>query len=294
MRPGDLRVAQGEGYLTTGDRPQTFRGPREDQRTGTVYHLYIYRSGARKPERCPPWKRSRTERHAPEYLTTMNEALLRSYIRKIISESTSVNDLAAVVIDDGDQKMAIVYDVEELKAALREERGDSSYVVSFTQISKPRGANCRGAWMIRGVAGDGKYAYGAAYALSPTGLIVPDRSNVSPSAKSAWKNYSSKAISAGLALPLDDADHPAGGEDPFHDEHHTPDPQDDCYTSHTEPYLNYAYHGGGGEGPMLESLHDSHLTVAREISDALGIPQDELESIILEAGLTFFDSMSGY
>ena len=148
--------------------------------------------------------------------------------------------------------------------------------------------------MIRGVAGDGKYAYGAAYALSPTGLIVPDRSNVSPSAKRTWSNYSPKAIAAGRAMPLDDADHPKEGEDPFHDMHHTLDPDDDCYTSHTEPYLNYAYHGGGGEGSMLESLHDSHLTASEKISDEFGIPSDELESIILEAGLMYFDELAGY
>jgi hypothetical protein len=202
----------------------------------------------------------------------MNQKLLRSYIKRVIQESVE-RQLAVHVVDEEQQKTAVIYDVRMMKSAIQSGlEDDASYIVGFVQIGKPRGAKCRGAWAIRGVAGPGALVYGAAYALSPTGLIVPDRSSVSPSAKRAWQGYFNKAINSGNALPLDDADHPSPGTDEFHDEHHTPETEDDCFTSHEEPYLNYAYMGTGGEG--------SHPDV---------MSQDEFEAKILDAGYTFFE-----
>jgi hypothetical protein len=228
----------------------------------------------------------------------MKQTLLRSYIRKVILESVEAPQLAVVVDDSGTQKTAVIYDAQKLALAVKEKdlKDNASYVVGFVQISEPRGAKCRGAWAIRGIAGPGSLVYGAAYALSPTGLVVPDRSSVSPSAKRAWQGYFNKAMNSGNALPLDDADHPAPGTDEFHDEYHTPEAEDDCYTSHEEPYLNYAYMGMGGEGPRLEAMNDLHLTMMEDLAGSYPdmISQEELEAVILDAGYTFFDASTGY
>lgn len=213
-------------------------------------------------------------------------------------DSVDTSRLAAFIDEEGDQKVAVVYDVEKLKSAASEGNLDSDiknpYVIGFVQIKQPKGAPCRGAWQVRGISGPGKIVYGLAYALSPTGLVVPDRSNVSDKASSAWKKYSAVAAKSGDMLPLDDADHPRKGTDPFHDKNHTEDPSDDCFTSHEEPHLNAAYRGPGGESSLLERLYDSHVEVMSKLSKETGMSQEELESSILDAGYSHFDFAMGY
>lgn len=222
-----------------------------------------------------------------------------SQLRKIIREEITkpallesledviISDMAAVVSDTGTSRTAVVYNVDALITALGRRRLDTLKVVGIVQISEPRGAPCRGAWMIRGITGPGKIMYGLAYAMSPSGLVVPDRSSVSPSATSAWKKYSLKADSDKI-LPLDDASHPKSGTDPYHDKHHTEDPNDDCFTSHDEEFLNAAYKGPGGEAALLDRLTNNHERALKMI-DATGRRREEIESEILDAGFMAFD-----
>lgn len=228
-----------------------------------------------------------------------------SQLRKIIREEVkkaslleslddvNTSDIAAVTMDTGKSKTAVVYNVESMITALGRRMLDDTFkVVGIVQISEPKGAPCRGAWMIRGITGPGKIMYGLAYAMSPTGLIVPDRSSVSPSARSAWKGYSTKA-GRGDVLPLDDADHPAKGVDPYHDAHHTSDPMDDCYTSHGEEYLNSAYRGPGGESALLDRLMYNHER-AMKLVGASTEKRDEIESALIGAGYVAFDVAMGF
>lgn len=222
-----------------------------------------------------------------------------SQLRKIIREEIAkpallenlddliTSDMAAVVSDTGTSRTAVVYNVDALITALGRRRLDTLKVVGIVQISEPRGAPCRGAWMIRGITGPGKIMYGLAYAMSPTGLVVPDRSSVSPLATAAWKKYSSK-VGPDKMLPLDDASHPKPGEDPHHDKHHTEDPNDDCFTSHDEEFLNAAYKGPGGEAALLDRLTNNHERALKMI-DATGRRREEIESEILDAGFMAFD-----
>lgn len=223
-----------------------------------------------------------------------------SQLKKIIREEVarslddvSTSDIAAVTMETGTSKTAVVYNVEAMITALgRRTLDDTFKVVGIVQISEPKGAPCRGAWMIRGITGPGKIMYGLAYAMSPTGLIVPDRSSVSPSARAAWKGYSSKANPADV-LPLDDADHPKKGVDPYHDKHHTADPMDDCYTSHGEEHLNAAYRGPGGESALLDRLMYNHER-AMKLVNASDDKREQIESALIDAGYVAFDTAMGF
>lgn len=89
-------------------------------------------------------------------------------------------------------------------------------------------------------------------------------------------------------LPLDDASHPKPGVDPHHDKHHTEDPNDDCFTSHDEEFLNAAYKGPGGEAALLDRLINNHERALKMI-DTTGRRREEIESEILDAGFMAFD-----
>jgi len=218
--------------------------------------------------------------------------------QKVVSEASldgvDTSAMAVVLDDSGTSRTAVVYDVPALRAAVAASNyaGSRDYIIGFVQVAAPRGAPCRGAWQVKGIVGPGKIVYGLAYALSPTGLIVPDRSNVSPSASSAWKGYAAKVGRANI-LPLDDADHPKKGADAFHDAHHTPSEDDDCYTSHEEEYLNAAYRGPGGEGALLDRLMDAHESVMNQLA-ASGVDASDVEGEILDGGYAKFDASMGY
>lgn len=199
----------------------------------------------------------------------------------------------AVVVDASQNSaVAVVYNVAAIEghdASNKEIPVDA--IVGFVNISAPRGAPCRGAWQIRGITGPGKIVYSLAYALSPTGIVVPDRSNVSQDASDAWMRYAAK--NPKNVLPLDDADHPKRGTDPYHDAHHTEDPSDDCFTSHTEDHLNAAYRGPGGETALLDRLVDAHEALMKKMA-AGGTVVADLEAAILDAGFSKFDKVMGY
>lgn len=222
------------------------------------------------------------------------ENVYRRLLREASLDSVNTSDMAAMVDDSGNSRIAVVYSVSKLLDAVK--RGsyakDKNYVIGFVKVSEPKGAPCRKAWQVKGIAGPGKIVYGLAYALSPSGLIVPDRSDVSPAASSAWLGYANKTDEKNI-LPLDDADHPKKGSDPYHDEHHTEDPNDDCYTAHEEEHLNAAYRGPGGEGALLDRLVDSHESVIKRLRDS-GFDVNDVEGEILDGGYSKFDSAMGY
>lgn len=226
----------------------------------------------------------------------MRPTRLLKEIRANLLREASLDDLntasmAAYVDDDANSASAVVYDVAAISAAPTGEIPGSA-IIGFVQISAPRGAPCRGAWQVRAITGPGKIVYSLAYALSPNGLVVPDRSNVSPQASNAWAAYAAKAGPQNV-LPLDDADHPKKGTDPYHDAHHTADPSDDCYTSHEEEHLNAAYRGPGGEGALLDRLTSAHEELMKKLS-AGGTKVADLEGAILDAGYAKFDKVMGY
>ena len=219
------------------------------------------------------------------------EGIVERVMRRLLREEGSGgrgDDLAVCVVGTpGVRATATVYRAEETLERWRDVSGlDGSCIVGWVNLWKPTGAPCRGAWMIAGIAGPGRLVYGLAYALSPTGLVVPDRTSVSTSARAAWKGYASKAAGRGAVHPLDDADHPPEGQSAYHDAHHTEDPNDDCYTSHSEDFLNAAYEGHGDEDAMLKRLQAAHQAVLARIPEGL---RHKFEEEVQDAGYFWAD-----
>ena len=218
------------------------------------------------------------------------EQIVERVYRRLLREGSGVGGELAVCVShvSSVRVVATVYRVGEVLERWRDVSGvDSSCIVGWLDLRKPSGAPCRGAWMVAGVAGPGRLVYGLAYALSPTGLVVPDRSSVSPSAKAAWRAYAVKAAARDAVYPLDDADHPAPGVSAYHDAHHTEDPSDDCYTYHDEDYLNAAYEGPGDEDAVLKRLQIAHKAAMAQVPDGL---RHQLEEEIQDAGFIWSDS----
>jgi hypothetical protein len=221
------------------------------------------------------------------------ERVYARLLRESSLDGLDTSGMAAVVDDGGNYRTAVVYRVPEVSSRRTPQSEiPAKDIVGFVKVAQPRGAACRGAWQVKGITGPGKLVYGLAYALSPSGLVMPDRSDVSPQASSAWKAYAAKSGPQNI-LPLDDADHPKRGTDKQHDKYHTEDPQDDCYTSHSEDHLNAAYRGPGGEGALLDRLMDAHEALMSKLKKQ-GVDTAELESAILDAGYAKFDGVMGY
>jgi hypothetical protein len=146
----------------------------------------------------------------------MSHILLKEYIRQtltaeplsLLKESANVSNLALYGDWDDDQDYAEValVDVSKFRKVLKElqrkkdwDKKDPipldkslEFIVGYVGCSAPLGGNAWGAWEINAIAGRGygKILYGIAYALSPKGLLMPDRDVVSDAAKGAWKKAS--------------------------------------------------------------------------------------------------------
>jgi hypothetical protein len=128
-------------------------------------------------------------------------------------------------------------------------------LLGLIRIGKPT-EPCNGAWEVLLSAvknkGDGGIIYGLAYALSPTGILVADRTGVSKSAQRGWSTM--KQQKGGTAL--DSAANPK-----------TSDPGDDCDLHSTKDgceghldldSLNRSYESEGWEPPLLAKLQTNH------------------------------------
>lgn len=241
-----------------------------------------------------------------EYTATPEEEAEIKHSRHV----KALMPLAALVRDDGSEKTAILYSPEDVDKLLRQyqdadERraGDHKFywkMINLTdksiegairgviQIREP-GQPCWGAWEVIASAGPGgadiaRTVYGLGYALSPTGVIMPDRGTVSVPAKAAWARVASKGDR--YALPLDDIDNPQ-----------TPDPQDDCklYRGKSKstdpkenPYLQNAYQAQGWEQGMLKYLTAAHESFMEDLKKENPKLPNALERYLTQGIHTFF------
>jgi len=150
--------------------------------------------------------------------------------------------------------------------------------LGIIQIKKPQ-SPCNGAWEVSASVGPSKLlarnVYGLAYALSPSGSIIADRSSVSGDALNAWRSiYSSKSSpEGGKKTPsgrvirgrkrLDDLGHQHDIEG---NEYHTDDPADDCKIYKDEAALNWSYEAEGWEYGMLQFLERNHELTMKDLS----------------------------
>lgn len=150
----------------------------------------------------------------------------------------------------------------------------------FIEIKKPDDRDtgeCYGAAIVSLAAGPGygKEIYGIGYALSPNGLLAPDRSMVSQEATTAWKSVANKGRKR---QPFDDWKLK-----------NTPPTNDDCKL-HSDPekeHLNYAYEAEGWEKGLLKYLEAQHDAVMEELSD-IGNVRNQVESMIASVAIGEF------
>lgn len=233
-------------------------------------------------------------------MKNITERVLRRLLRESAGGSGSQ---AAFVTDLGDLKRAIIYDrdlllrdVDYVKHNL-EKRGKEfltpffhDIMLAFIEITPPESAGgqsygpCAGAWMVSAVAGPGygKNIYGIGYALSPNGVLVPDRSSVKPSARGAWGKVSASGRGR---IRLDDRDHQHSEEG---NEYHTDDKSDDCklHMDPDDPQLDYAYQSTGSEAALLSSLVKNHDDTMNQLGDLYLIA--DVEGLLTKAVAPFW------
>jgi len=213
----------------------------------------------------------------------MNRSIYERVVRRLLRESSGESQ-AAFVQDLGDLKRAIMYDSslllrdpEYVKRMWDEKKNDAlvsfflDTLLAFIEITTPASAGgnsygpCAGAWMVSAVAGPGyrDTIYGLGYALSPSGLLVPDRSSVKSRARSAWKR---DASSGRARIRLDDREH--DHKEPGN-EYHTDDPSDDCklHLDPDNPQLDFAYNVSGEESNLLFTLAGNHEDTMHQFGD---------------------------
>lgn len=204
-------------------------------------------------------------------------------LRRIIREALDEGGvLAAAVREHDDFASAIVYSVNDLVSVVESEPTDLSDAfynnnvsrgyIRITRPDKP----CNGAWEVTSAWGPGigKTVYGLGFALSPTGLLMPDRLGVLPPAVAGWKKQTGRTMKA-----LDNHKHPPKGTDPFHDAHHTEDPTDDCRMNKDGiDFLNYSYEAQGWEKGMLDSMVARHEETMVQVSSPEGVEEALFDS----------------
>ena len=210
------------------------------------------------------------------------KSILREYIRSVLTESVSTDGYAvfhgeymlnpslmqASLVDvakfneamSKEKKTSLLTDLDHIKVAARDS------VVGYIVVGPPNEGKAWGAWEVTRIAGKGygKILYSIGYALSPNGLLMPDRVSVSDDARAAWRSASKKLKS----LPLD----------PLPPENKTETPEDDARFH--EPgagedeadveFLNRAYVASGDEKKMFDDLVAAGERLEEELTKKIG------------------------
>jgi hypothetical protein len=225
------------------------------------------------------------------------ERVLRRILKEDSSSPPNVTDLAMCIKRAPKRFTGTLYSVSAMLGALAggssmtsEDRRDYAAVYRAIQPTvrgnfvmvhpepKPYEGNCAGAWQIKQMAGPryAKQLYGSAYALSPSGLVVPDRFYVSSKAGRSWrKAFSDKRAAVQL---VDDESSPNVCV------LHSPD-DEDC-RGEDRSWLNWAYKAVGWEEGMLQKLEAAHEETMQDLTHFFG--GSKLVSLITSAGDSFF------
>jgi len=234
--------------------------------------------------------------------------LVETILRRLLQEAESNvedrgrrrlkqgGDMAVYTFTRRGKPAAVMYNTKDLFDNLKRfslADGAVWYAMrGIIQISKPP-LPCNGAWEIKYSAvknkGDGGLLYGIAYAMSPNGILTPDRSQVSIKAQQGWLKQSSRR-----GKPFDD----------FHkakEFRRTPnDPSDDCTVHVDDEYeddcpdghidvdsLNRSYESEGWETALFNQMQAAHQNVLQQI------PPDKSHKIFAdmeESFMPFFHS----
>ena len=209
----------------------------------------------------------KTQRTIENSYNHMTQNLFESIYKRLLFESSLANteNLAACVFPEEGTYEAVLYNVENAKkhltsSVLRELSPEIliqfKITVGMIQIAKPPTTigRCYDAWEVVTVAGPGygDILYAIAYALSPSKLLILDRSSVSDKAYTSWRRESGGREK----FPLDDFDDPK-----------TVPTVDDCtvYKDERSDVLDHAYKAQEWEKSMLAQLRGNHAKFVREM-----------------------------
>ena len=232
----------------------------------------------------------------------MNSRILEAVYQRLLKKSApSVTDLAVTIEVLGAQSSATVYSPSSLTrvfesgayptfatGSVKNYRALQKFDVirGYVMIDRPD-MPCNNAYEVKMSAGPGigKVIYGVAFALSPSGILIPDRMSVSSLAQRGW----SAQVDRRKKKPLDDGEHPAKGADPFHDAHHTKKSTDDCDTHTGLDFLNYSYESEGWEPGLLRTMKKNHKAMMAWIDANADVPSADVEAAIMYYGPDFFE-----
>jgi len=203
------------------------------------------------------------------------DKLVENIIRRLLRESQEEREergrrrmlqssgLAVYAIRGGVTKTAILYEPEHFRQnideVLRGKYSAEKFILhrvmrGIIEIRKPRNP-CNGAWEVKLSAvknpGDGGLIYGLGFAMSSTGILMPDRGTVSQRAQQGWIKQKSRG-----GKPFDDVEHPM-----------TTDTSDDCFIHNDEDMckvhvdedmLNRSYEEEGWESGLFSRLEETH------------------------------------
>ena len=234
---------------------------------------------------------------------------LRRIIREALDDPKGLasrsEDLAAYVIDESsfDKKTAVIYSPNDLKEFLEsmavvtdkrelaDEAVDKNIVRGYIVIAKPASKRtpCNGAWEVKFSVGPGAIVYGVGYALSPSGILMPDRRSVSDRAKGGWLKQSGRTNKT-----LDDIDaHDAQDGSKQDHPNHTDDTSDDCRMNDQGiDALNRSYEIIAGEKEMLKSMMDRHNETMMWFDSESSTPSAHVTPLLKAAGLLLFTRAS--
>lgn len=220
--------------------------------------------------------------------------LLREYVREVLKENSApeISSLGALVRGArglGGEIEVVLFNHEYVYKALAKRKGDEDLfnfvkdtiyesIVGYAVFGPPDKGEAYDAYEVTHMAapGLGKVLYGMGYALSPSGLLMPDRHTVSPDASAAWK----KASKERETLKLDDL--PPNNK--------TKDPDDDAelHKEKGKEHLDYVYKELGWEKGMSSKLISRGEAAVKDLSDDVNRDKNVLIHVFFSGGTHFF------
>lgn len=220
--------------------------------------------------------------------------LLREYVRIVLKESVSTEGYAVITGEsffNPDAVEAVLIDVSKFMSGMREAPKTSlmtqldiskaaarGSVVGYISVGPPQSGNAWGAWEVTRSAGrgHGKLLYAIGYALSPKGLLIPDRVSVSDSAISAWQ----KASKTHDSLELD----------PLPPENRTDTKVDDAEVHDKEglEFLDRAYKAQGWEKSAVDDMIAAGNRIEAMLEKKLKSKASVVVGSFLSAGPSLF------
>jgi len=215
------------------------------------------------------------------------QLLLEKIFRRILKESSEEkSDLAALVNSGDEQGSAIIYLKSKIEEALENEKdvtdsgllGNMKAIVGYILVKKPESYSiadepCNGAWEVNKSWGPGygKLVYDMGYALSPSGILIPDRTRVSAKAQMGWIKASAKYKKEELS-------------------------DTDCttYKKEDEQHLNYSFDRSGELSSLqsrLKSMQNAHNDVKNKIKEAGQDPRSFEQALNAVSSSTFMSAV---